>query len=120
MSNGVFEIEIEGKLVRLRFNVQAGLLFQSLVAAHQFKAKSQESNIAFINDLFYVGLYGEALYNRTQCPTPQQAMDIFELFAVTPNFLADSLRMWEVWGQSVIGSAYIEAGSKKKEPESQL
>jgi len=114
MTNGVIDITIKGKQTRLRFNVQAGLLFQSLMAKQTAKAGSDESNIILLGDLFYCGLYGEAIRSGKPSPSRESAMDLFDEFATSDAFTEDTINMWKVWGESTIGNEMVTLANKKK------
>jgi len=116
--NGVLEIEIKGQKHTLRFGVQAGLLFKSYIVQHKMKAGTLESNYALLGDLFYCGLYGEAIRKQRQPLTYEEAMDLFDEFGSEENFANDSNRMWAAWGESSAGHELINLSQqalKKKE-----
>jgi hypothetical protein len=115
MGNGVIDVVINGKETRLRFNVQAGLLFQSLMAKQTAKAGSDESNIILLGDLFYCGLYGDAVRSGKPSPSRESAIDLFDVFATSDTFTSDTIEMWKVWGESTIGNQMITLADKKKD-----
>lgn len=117
MTNGVLDITVDGKPIRLRFNMPAALLFQSFIAECKAKAGSNESNIMLLGELFYCGIYGECFRAKKPCPTHEEAMDLFDLFGAEENFIVDTEKMWRTWGESAVGSDMIRDAGKKKELE---
>lgn len=115
MTNGVLDITVNGKPLRLRFNMPAALLFQSFMAETKAKAGSMESNILLLGELFYCGIYGECFRSKKPCPSHEEAMDLFDAFGAEETFITDTEKMWRVWGESAIGTEMIRDAGKKKE-----
>lgn len=122
--NGIVELKVKGKPLILKFGVQAAMLFQTIAAKNALDPQSTENHLKLMGDLFYAGLFGQALRSQSAVPTPEQAADIFDEFGEEKDFMAQMDVIWKVWTDSVWGQELLriseEIGKKKAESEKQL
>lgn len=120
MTNGVVEVSIKGINYRLRFGMQAFLIFQEKSGKSTAKLDSLEGGLKAICDLFFAGMTGNSIRNELPIKSYCDCCDLFDELTMEPNFNDQVAELWRVFNESIksIG-APSETTKKKAGPKSQ-
>jgi len=125
MTNGVFEIKLEGKTIKLLMGFNAASEFETRYFKHITSGVAPSEGILF-TDLVYSGMYCNALREGAQIPSYGDAFDLVEQLGQTDEFYDVRTKLWNVYYESKWGAdfkarldTFIDANKKKVEGDQQ-
>lgn len=113
--NGVFEIQTESGIVKLRMNYYASMEFEQA-----FFRNASGNSAKIFTDLVFAGLYGEASISGSKMPEQLDARRLVAEISERDDFDEISVKIWDIYNESKWGKDFkkrideFAAASKKK------
>lgn len=110
--NGVAEITVGGKIIKLRFGMVASEEFSKRIFNYQTENASKLSV-----DLVYSGMLNHAVANSLPIPDYSEVYDLCEEFNGQQDVKEQMEKVWAVFSESKHGSKWLDMVNAQKKKE---